>query len=229
MYICHFCKKILHFFCIRTNKPNRFVKRQISRIVFCRDLVQISAGKPTIFIKVSRASPQLLQIYSEILSGLGKGCFLSYYHVLEWLLTKFWVGDWINWTFEQVVTANDYSTITISTLHKSLYHMLSPSSLLQSPLAVPWCSGNSSIVPTKPSLHRFPYNLLLTKVKSKSMFCYNCRSIGILVSSTHLGLKTRFVFLSDIWEFVDVGRYFWREDESVVYSVQYIYILHGFT
>jgi hypothetical protein len=42
---------------------------------------------------------------------------------------------------------------------------------------------------------------------SKSNLCYGRRSVGqsILVSSTHLGPKTRFLLLSDICGFVDVG------------------------
>jgi hypothetical protein len=55
------------------------------------------------------------------------------------------------------------------------------------------------------------------KVRSKS--CYDRRSVGqsILVSSTHLGPKTRFL-LSDSCGFVDVGRPLWREDGFVFYK-----------
>jgi hypothetical protein len=38
-----------------------------------------------------------------------------------------------------------------------------------------------------------------------------------LMSSTHLGLTTRFLLMSDGCGFVDVGRSFWREDGSIVY------------
>jgi hypothetical protein len=34
----------------------------------------------------------------------------------------------------------------------------------------------------------------------------------------HLGPKTRILLLSHSWEFADVGRPLWREDESVVYN-----------
>jgi hypothetical protein len=46
------------------------------------------------------------------------------------------------------------------------------------------------------------------------------RSVGqsVLVSSTHLGLTTRFLLLSDSCVFVDVGRSLWRENGSAVYS-----------
>jgi hypothetical protein len=37
---------------------------------------------------------------------------------------------------------------------------------------------------------------------------------------------TRYLLLSDNFLFVDVGRLPWREDGSVFYNVQYIYILH---
>jgi hypothetical protein len=40
---------------------------------------------------------------------------------------------------------------------------------------------------------------------------------------------TKFLFLSDTCVFVDVRRPLWREDGSVFYSVQYIYILHLIT
>jgi hypothetical protein len=40
----------------------------------------------------------------------------------------------------------------------------------------------------------------------------------MLVSSTHLGPKTRFLLLSDSCGFVDVGRPRWREERSVVYN-----------
>jgi hypothetical protein len=52
------------------------------------------------------------------------------------------------------------------------------------------------------------------------VLCYDRRSVGksVLLSSTHLGLTTRFLLLSDSCGFVDVKRSLWREDESVVYS-----------
>jgi hypothetical protein len=40
----------------------------------------------------------------------------------------------------------------------------------------------------------------------------------VWVSSTHLGLTTRFLFLSDICGFVDVGCSLWQENRSVVYN-----------
>jgi hypothetical protein len=60
-----------------------------------------------------------------------------------------------------------------------------------------------------------------------SKSCYGRWSVGqsVLVSSTHLGLKTRFLFLSDSCGFVNVGRPLWREDGSVFYNVKYVYIL----
>jgi hypothetical protein len=55
---------------------------------------------------------------------------------------------------------------------------------------------------------------------SKSKLCYDRRSVGqsVLVSSTHLGLTTRFLLLSDSCGFVDVGRSLWRENGSAVYK-----------
>jgi hypothetical protein len=56
--------------------------------------------------------------------------------------------------------------------------------------------------------------------KSKSKLCCDRRSVGqsVLVSSTHLGLKTRFLFLSDSCRFADVVCPLWREVGSVVYN-----------
>jgi hypothetical protein len=49
---------------------------------------------------------------------------------------------------------------------------------------------------------------------------YDRWSVGqyILVLSTTLGPKTRFLLLSDTCGFVDMRRPFWREDGSVIYS-----------
>jgi hypothetical protein len=61
---------------------------------------------------------------------------------------------------------------------------------------------------------------LRSKSKSKSKLCYDGQSIGhfFLVSSTHLGLTTRFFLQSDRSWFVDVVRPLWWEDGSVVYN-----------
>jgi hypothetical protein len=50
--------------------------------------------------------------------------------------------------------------------------------------------------------------------------CYDRRSVGqsVLVSSTHLGLTTRFLLLSDSCTFVDAGRCIFRENGSAVYN-----------
>jgi hypothetical protein len=59
-----------------------------------------------------------------------------------------------------------------------------------------------------------------SKSKSKSKLCYDRRSVGqsVLVSSTHLGLTTRFLLLSGTCGFVDVDRSLWRENRSAVYN-----------
>jgi hypothetical protein len=56
--------------------------------------------------------------------------------------------------------------------------------------------------------------------KSKSKLCYDRLSVGQpgLVSSTLLGLTTRFVILSDSCGFVEVGRSPWQENGSAVYN-----------
>jgi hypothetical protein len=51
-------------------------------------------------------------------------------------------------------------------------------------------------------------------------FCYDRRLVrqSLLVSSTHLGITTRFVLLPDGCRFVDVGGCLWQGDGSVVYN-----------
>jgi hypothetical protein len=51
------------------------------------------------------------------------------------------------------------------------------------------------------------------RVESSRVLCYDRRSVGqsVLVSSTHLGLTTRFLLLLDSYGFADVGRSLWRE------------------
>jgi hypothetical protein len=58
------------------------------------------------------------------------------------------------------------------------------------------------------------------KVRSQSELCYDRRSVdqSLLVLSTHLMLKTRFLLLSNSCEFVDLGLPLWREGGSVVYN-----------
>jgi hypothetical protein len=65
-------------------------------------------------------------------------------------------------------------------------------------------------------------HLYSTLSNSKSKLRYGQRLIGqsVLVSSTHLGPKTRYEYLllSDRCGFVGVGRFLGREDESVIYN-----------
>jgi hypothetical protein len=57
----------------------------------------------------------------------------------------------------------------------------------------------------KPSLPRLPYR---THCQLKPKLCYDRRSVGqsVLELSSHLGLKTRSLLLSDGYRLVDVGR-----------------------
>jgi hypothetical protein len=54
----------------------------------------------------------------------------------------------------------------------------------------------------------------------KLKLCYDRWSVGqdLLVSSTHLGPKIKFLLLSDSCKFADVGRPLWQEDRSVIYN-----------
>jgi hypothetical protein len=66
-----------------------------------------------------------------------------------------------------------------------------------------------SVKPLKTHDQRFIF-------KWKSKLCHDRRSVGqsVLVQSTHLGLKTR--YLSDSFRLFDMERSLWREDGSVV-------------
>jgi hypothetical protein len=65
---------------------------------------------------------------------------------------------------------------------------------------------------------------LKTQVPVKVMLKTGGQSV--LVSITHLGLTTRFFFLSDSCWFVDVGRPLWREDWSfTMYNIFTFYML----
>jgi hypothetical protein len=59
-----------------------------------------------------------------------------------------------------------------------------------------------------------------TALRWKSKLCYARRSVGqsVFASNTHLGLKTRFLFLSDSCGFVDVGHPFWQENGFFFYN-----------
>jgi hypothetical protein len=63
----------------------------------------------------------------------------------------------------------------------------------------------------------------MTYTSSQSMLCYDRLSVGqsVLVSSTHLGLTTRFLLLSDSCGFVNLGRPLWREYGSIVYNLHF--------
>jgi hypothetical protein len=65
-----------------------------------------------------------------------------------------------------------------------------------------------------------PYEITLLSVRQSQSQNYVTTdgSVGqsILVSSTHLGLTTRSLLLSDTCRLVEVGRSLWREDGSVV-------------
>jgi hypothetical protein len=67
------------------------------------------------------------------------------------------------------------------------------------------------------------YSDLQLNCQSESKLCYDLRSVGqyVLVLNTHLGFKTRFLLLSDSYEFVDVGRSLWRENGSAVYNCRW--------
>jgi hypothetical protein len=100
---------------------------------------------------------------------------------------------------------------------KSLWSLLVISSSITLYSSVLICTHNWLLWT---ALHLFQFAFPLLRSKSKSKLCYDRRSVGqsVLVSSTHLGLKNTFLFLSDSCGFVDVGRPLWREDGSAVHN-----------
>jgi hypothetical protein len=69
-------------------------------------------------------------------------------------------------------------------------------------------------------LRTLPTGYHLTTPNRKVKLCYNRWSVSqsVLVSSSHLGPKARFLFLPDSCGFVDVVRPLWQEKGSVVYN-----------
>jgi hypothetical protein len=61
---------------------------------------------------------------------------------------------------------------------------------------------------------------LTTDYSSSRILCYDQRSVSqsVLKYSTHLGLMTRFLLLSDNCGLVDMGHSLWWEDAHVVYN-----------
>jgi hypothetical protein len=100
----------------------------------------------------------------------------------------------------QVVTTNNYNTIAyFHTLQITIAHaksLLASSVFTRSFLATASNNGFRAQVPYR------------TDSQLNVMLCYDRRSVGqsVLVPSTHLGLTTRFLLLSDSCGFVDVER-----------------------
>jgi hypothetical protein len=144
-----------------------------------------------------------------------------------------WIHCWIYWTLK----TRD-CTVQISVTHTSLLNLFQPS------LDVAWeripTTSSASMLKYLPASDCLAANPLLQlnsplqlshdgdllsahgwlSTESESKLCYDRLSVGqsILVSSTHLGLMTRFLLLLDSCWFVDVERYLWREDGFVVYN-----------
>jgi hypothetical protein len=128
------------------------------------------------------------------------------------------IGEWIYWPLiHSLVSTSNYSAT--ATLHKSQQH---PPSFFQAvftsrSLATTSKSGDSSASLAQASRTELPENWVWVLVW---VLCYDRRSVSqsILEQSTHLGLTTRFLLLSDNYGFPGVGCSLWREDGSVVYN-----------
>jgi hypothetical protein len=126
---------------------------------------------------------------------------LSTYFIITCLLTpEYNNGFWIGW-FDLLTPS-----CTISLNHNQLQEF----AINLTRNLLPWLQR------TRPVL----VLVLRLTSESNSKLCYDRRSVGqsVLVLSTHLGLKTRFLFLSDRSRFVDVGRPLWLGDGSAVHN-----------
>jgi hypothetical protein len=144
----------------------------------------------------------------------------SLYHIIAcYSVTVDRVLDWIlEFLTTYTLTTRDYSLQITVTQAKSFPAL----SVFTSNCLV---TAHTMAIPLILSEWRFPSNSEFLKMLQ---LCYDRRSVGqsILASSTDLGLKTRFLFLSDSCGFVDVGRSLWREDGSDFYNVQCAIYLH---
>jgi hypothetical protein len=75
-----------------------------------------------------------------------------------------------------------------------------------------------------------PPHGILIRSESKSKLCYDRQLVGlsVLLSSTHLGLTTRYLLLSDRCGFVNVGHSRWRQNGSAVCNCYWSSPAHSF-
>jgi hypothetical protein len=141
------------------------------------------------------------------------GVCMTYWRVFHWII------GFIDTLYTPLGTTGSYSaiadlhtlqfTVTLTNVLISWQRIHNSLTVTQITREVFFAQPNSflaSIRPTANSGTQFSFY-------SKSRFCYDRRSVGqsLLVSSIHLGLTTRFLFLSDRCGFVDVGGSLWRE------------------
>jgi hypothetical protein len=140
--------------------------------------------------------------------------YTSYILSRVWVTTEWvWIGDSIYWPLTQQVTLSNYNSLTgLHNLKVTVTEAHKKSSVFTSRFLVTDPIISSVNVLTG---WRISHNWLRVWV-----LCYDRRSVGqsALEKSTHLGLTTKFLLLSDSYGFVDVGRSLWREVVSVVYN-----------
>jgi hypothetical protein len=73
-----------------------------------------------------------------------------------------------------------------------------------------------------------PWTAKLPERSCTMQLCNGSVGQSVLVSSTHLGLTTRFLLLSDSCRFVDVGRSLWQENASAVYNYCWYSVAQSF-
>jgi hypothetical protein len=136
----------------------------------------------------------------------------DYRRVLDW----WW--DLLDSLMQCVTTLYNYHYTHTSSVHS---HAFSDCCLVEasnggcSPYSVfPNCPWRQLPASHSNSSQRTPAKRL------KSKLCHDRWSVGqsVLASSTHLGLTTRFLLLSDSWRFVDVRHPLWQEDGSLIYN-----------
>jgi hypothetical protein len=141
-------------------------------------------------------------------------------------INEVWIGNRIYWTLT-LATANNYDShwVTHFKGHCNYSTHTVFSVFISRYLVAVFIDGSSpsSGFPNcpRPHLPTSQFSQLQLSTDSTTTVSYiTTDGQSVLVSSTHLGLTTRFLLLSDSCGFVDVGRPLWRENRSVFYYVQ---------
>jgi hypothetical protein len=161
---------------------------------------------------------------------------------LSWNKASNW-GLWTDFCYCQTVAGLNWGVLTRGRVcHLQLLLALASAVILGSKS----CGTHDHILLSQ--IQDFPFHRLLLlaglqwryltlppheirSLNSSESYVNNQRSVGqsVLELGTHLGLTTRFLLLSDSYEFVDVGCSLWHEDRSVIYNCCWPSPAHSFS